>query len=69
MIKRNQVVIHYKQDVVLKSLRDVHIYYTSKKYNYAIMYVNSNKADSLVKYLKSNTLVDDIILSEESYEF
>ncbi len=69
MKKRRSLVVGYKQEILLKSLRDVHIYYTSKKNNYAIIYTNEDKLDSLVKFLKGNQLVSDLVVSDEIYEF
>ncbi len=69
MSSRRSLIINYKQEIILKTLRDVHIYYTSKKNNYAIIYTNQEKLDGLVKYLKNNNLVIDVIVSEDIFEF
>jgi len=69
MSKRRSLVITYKQESLLNSLRDVHIYYTSKRYNYAIIYTNQEKLDGLVKYLNNNSLVLDVNVSDDIYEF
>lgn len=69
MVKRKSLIVYYKQDAILNSLRNVHIYYTSKRYNYAIIYTDSNNYDELVKYLNSNPLVTNVVENDQIFEF
>lgn len=69
MVKRKSLVVYYKQEVVFNSLRNIHIYYSSKRYNYAIVYTDANYYDDLVKYLKSNPLVTNIIENNQVFDF
>ena len=69
MVKRKSLIVYFKQNIVLNTLRNVHIYYTSKKYNYAIIYVDASNYEDLVKYLNSNPLVNNVIENDQLFEF
>jgi len=69
VVKRRKLVVYYTNSNAVEQLRNVNIYYESKKNDFAILYVDLNNFDSVYNKLKNNQLVKDIKVDEDIFEF
>jgi len=70
MVKRRKLIIYYANNSIIDSLdKTVNVYYESKNNNFAILYVDSDQFDRLMRFLSKSNLITKIDVCEEIYEF
>jgi uncharacterized protein YlbG (UPF0298 family) len=70
MVKRRKLIIYYTNNSIIDSLdKTVNVYYESKNNNFAILYVDSDQFDRLMRFLSKSNLITKIDVCEDIYEF
>ena len=70
MVKRRKLIIYYANNSIIDSLdKTVNVYYESKNNNFAILYVDSDQFDRLMRFLSKSNLITKIDVCEDVYEF
>jgi uncharacterized protein YlbG (UPF0298 family) len=70
MVKRRKLIIYYANNSIIDSLdKTVNVYYESKNNNFAILYVDSDQFDRLMRFLSKSNLITKIDVCEDIYEF
>ncbi len=70
MVKRRKLIIYYANNSIIDSLdKTVKVYYESKNNNFAILYVDSDQFDRLMRFLSKSNLITKIDVCEDIYEF
>ena len=70
MVKSRKLIIYYTNNSIIASLdKTVNVYYESKNNNFAILYVDSDQFDRLMRFLSKSNLITKIDVCEEIYEF
>lgn len=70
MVKRRKLIIYYANNSIIDSLdKTVNVYYESKNNNFAILYVDSDQFDRLLRFLSKSNLITKIDVCEDIYEF
>lgn len=68
MVEREGIVIYFNNNSAYKTLKDlVHIYYYSKRFNYALVYYNKKNKDKILKSLQNNNGISHIEESDFDY--